>query len=156
MNESKYSEVKKELEAAKMHAEVAKSEENTTKEKLSQEKQTLDDAIEKAKRDKENLRETPSNVTTETKSFEETQYVYAFKDTPVKEALKSQIDQGWIFENLEEVSQQDNAKNTDNSNTYHRYRVCTRTKQCRYCKFSRKKSIKRRNTDSKSKYSKPD
>ncbi|MCU9938563.1 hypothetical protein NWQ34_02660 [Mycoplasmopsis felis] len=117
MNESKYSEVKKELEAAKMHAEVAKSEENTTKEKLSQEKQTLDDAIEKAKRDKENLRETPSNVTTETKSFEETQYVYAFKDTPVKEALKSQIDQGWIFENLEEVSQQDNAKNTDNSNT---------------------------------------
>ncbi|MCU9934275.1 hypothetical protein NWE61_03915 [Mycoplasmopsis felis] len=121
MNESKYSEVKKELEAAKMHAEVAKSEENTTKEKLSQEKQTLDDAIEKAKRDKENLRETPSNVTTETKSFEETQYVYAFKDTPVKEALKSQIDQGWIFENLEEVSQQDNAKNTDNSNTseYH-------------------------------------
>ncbi|WP_322901573.1 hypothetical protein [Mycoplasmopsis felis] len=117
MNESKYSEVKKELEAAKMHAEVAKSEENTTKEKLSQEKQTLDDAIEKAKRDKENLRETPSNVTTETKSFEETQYVYAFKDTPVKEALKSLIDQGWMFENLEEVSQQDNAANTDNSDT---------------------------------------
>ncbi|WP_322902290.1 hypothetical protein [Mycoplasmopsis felis] len=117
MNESKYSEVKKELEAAKMHAEVAKSEENTTKEKLSQEKQTLDDAIEKAKRDKENLRETPSNVITETKSFEETQYVYAFKDTPVKEALKSQIEQGWIFENLEEVSQQDNAANTDNSDT---------------------------------------
>ncbi|WP_416321898.1 hypothetical protein [Mycoplasmopsis felis] len=117
MNESKYSEVKKELEAAKMHAEVAKSEENTTKEKLSQEKQTLDDAIEKAKRDKENLRETPSNVTTETKSFEETQYVYAFKDTLVKEALKSQIEQGWIFENLEEVSQQDNSTNTDNSNT---------------------------------------
>ncbi|WP_322875743.1 hypothetical protein RNN91_02850 [Mycoplasmopsis felis] len=117
INEYKYSEVKKELEAAKMHAEVAKSEENTTKEKLSQEKQTLDDAIEKVKRDKENLRETPSNVITETKSFEETQYVYAFKDTPVKEVLKSQIEQGWIFENLEEVSQQDNAANTDNSNT---------------------------------------
>ncbi|BBU47417.1 FIVAR domain-containing protein [Mycoplasmopsis felis] len=117
MNESKYSEVKKELEAAKMHAEVAKSEENTTKEKLSQEKQTLDDAIEKAKRDKENLRETPSNVITQTKSFEETQYVYAFKDTPVKEALKSLIDQGWIFENLEEVSQQDNAANAHNTDT---------------------------------------
>ncbi|WP_322935315.1 hypothetical protein RRG40_02435 [Mycoplasmopsis felis] len=116
LNEYKYSEVIKELKAAKIHAEVAKSEENTTKEKLSQEKQTLDDAIEKAKRDIENLRETPSNIITETKSFEETQYVYAFKDTPVKEALKSLIDQDWIFENLEEVSQQDNSTNTDNSN----------------------------------------
>ncbi|MCU9932488.1 hypothetical protein NWQ33_00665 [Mycoplasmopsis cynos] len=68
----------------------------------------------------------PTVITT-SKSFEETQYVYAFKDTPVKEALKSQIDQGWMFENLEEVSQQDNAKNTDNSNTSGTQESFTRT-----------------------------
>ncbi|WP_156926435.1 discoidin domain-containing protein [Mycoplasma leonicaptivi] len=115
MTESKYSEVKKELEAAKMQAETAKAETNTTKEKLAQEKQRLDDAIDKAKQDKENLRETPSNVMTETKSFEETQYVYAFKDTPVKEALKSQIEQGWIFENLEEEVVQDDQADASGS-----------------------------------------
>ncbi|BBU47414.1 hypothetical protein JPM2_1070 [Mycoplasmopsis felis] len=45
------------------------------------------------------------------------QLVFAFKDTPVKEALKSLIDQGWMFENLEEVSQQDNAANAHNTDT---------------------------------------
>ncbi|UWV84439.1 hypothetical protein [Mycoplasmopsis felis] len=157
INEYKYSEVKKELGVAKMHTEVAKSEENTTKEKLSQEKQTLDDAIEKAKRDKENLRETPSNVITETKSFEETQYVYAFKDTPVKEVLKSQIEQGWIFENLEEVSQQDNSTNTDNSNTSGTTGTGSAQEPSSAGTASSQESNQSspRNTDIKSKYSKP-
>ncbi|WP_322908214.1 hypothetical protein RRG55_01335 [Mycoplasmopsis felis] len=116
LSEEKYTQIKKELKAEKDKATTIKNKNNVNVEELNSAKVKLSAAIAKANEDKAELDKAPAVVTT-SKSFEDVQLVFAFKDTPVKEALKSLIDQGWMFENLEEVSQQDNAANTDNSDT---------------------------------------
>ncbi|MEI2461999.1 discoidin domain-containing protein [Mycoplasmopsis felis] len=116
LSEEKYTQIKEELKAEKDKATTIKNKNNVNVEELNSAKVKLSAAIAKANEDKAELDKAPAVVTT-SKSFEDVQLVFAFKDTPVKEALKSLIDQGWMFENLEEVSQQDNAANTDNSDT---------------------------------------
>ncbi|WP_416321901.1 hypothetical protein [Mycoplasmopsis felis] len=116
LSEQKYTQIKEELKAEKDKATTIKNKNNVNVEELNSAKGKLSAAIAKANQDKAELDKAPTVVTT-SKSFEDVQLVFAFKDTPVKEALKSLIDQGWMFENLEEVSQQDNAANTDNSDT---------------------------------------
>ncbi|MCU9938558.1 hypothetical protein NWQ34_02635 [Mycoplasmopsis felis] len=115
LSEQKYTQIKEELKAEKDKATTIKNKNNVNVEELNSAKGKLSAAIAKANQRAE-LDKAPTVVTT-SKSFQDVQLVFAFKDTPVKEALKSLIDQGWMFENLEEVSQQDNAANTDNSDT---------------------------------------
>ncbi|WP_322912455.1 hypothetical protein [Mycoplasmopsis felis] len=116
LSEQKYTQIKEELKAEKDKATTIKNKNNVNVEELNSAKGKLSAAIAKANQGKAELDKAPTVVTT-SKSFQDVQLVFAFKDTPVKEALKSLIDQGWMFENLEEVSQQDNAANTDNSDT---------------------------------------
>ncbi|WP_322910899.1 hypothetical protein [Mycoplasmopsis felis] len=116
LSEQKYTQIKEKLKVEKDKATTIKNKNNVNVEELNSAKGKLSAAIAKANQDKAELDKAPVVVTT-SKSFEDVQLVFAFKDTPVKEALKSLIDQGWMFENLEEVSQQDNAANTDNSDT---------------------------------------
>ncbi|WP_416322552.1 hypothetical protein O7983_000656 [Mycoplasmopsis felis] len=116
LSEQKYTQIKEKLKAEKDKATTIKNKNNVNVEELNSAKGKLSAAIAKANEDKAELDKAPT-VVTESKSFEDVQLVFAFKDTPVKEALKSLIDKGWMFENLEEVSQQDNAANTDNSDT---------------------------------------
>ncbi|MCU9937241.1 hypothetical protein NW731_01790 [Mycoplasmopsis felis] len=116
LSEQKYNQIKEELKAEKDKATTIKNKNNVNVEELNSAKGKLSAAIAKANQDKAELDKAPT-VITASKSFKDVQLVFAFKDTLVKEALKSLIDQGWMFENLEEVSQQDNAANTDNSDT---------------------------------------
>ncbi|WP_326495001.1 hypothetical protein [Mycoplasmopsis felis] len=116
LSEQKYTQIKEKLKAEKDKATTIKNKNNVNVEELNSAKGKLSAAIAKANKDKAELDKAPTVVTV-SKSFEDVQLVFAFKDTPVKEALKSLIDQGWMFENLEEVSQQDNAANADNSDT---------------------------------------
>ncbi|WP_331707906.1 hypothetical protein V3317_03210 [Mycoplasmopsis felis] len=116
LSEQKYTQIKEKLKSEKDKATTIKNKNNVNVEELNSAKGKLSAAIAKANEDKAELDKAPT-VVTASKSFEDVQLVFAFKDTPVKEALKSLIDQGWMFENLEEVSQQDNAANTDNSDT---------------------------------------
>ncbi|WAM01897.1 hypothetical protein ONA02_04545 [Mycoplasmopsis felis] len=115
LSEQKYNQIKEELKAEKDKATTIKNKNNVNVEELNSAKGKLSAAIAKANQDKAELDKAPTVITA--KSFKDVQLVFAFKDTLVKEALKSLIDQGWMFENLEEVSQQDNAANTDNSDT---------------------------------------
>ncbi|WP_322876076.1 hypothetical protein RRG38_04350 [Mycoplasmopsis felis] len=116
LSEQKYTQIKEKLKAEKDKATTIKNKNNVNVEELNSAKGKLSAAIAKANQDKAELDKAPAVVTT-SKSFEDVQLVFAFKNTPVKEALKSLIDQGWMFENLEKVSQQDNAANADNSDT---------------------------------------